>query len=596
MLIRAIKEARPLTAPAILILLTTGITLTWLPGMFPTWPRGPAIVLFHLGAAFLVTIPFGTEFQHRTLVLLLSQPETRTRLWLRKSISIGLVLTVVAGLQYAALRSGPFAMKTVGRELTFLLAVLCSATFWTLIARSTLGGVAFTLAALMVLEMAANLVVVHLFGTSLDLFFSHPFVVAVRAAYILTMLWLGWRTFSRLEVKGDGTPAGERLALDPLSRLLRCRRHGALGNLVRKELRLQAPTLQIAAVFAACWLATIGYFAVTPARPSGAETVFIVLLTVYFPLALVVSSTISLGEETTLGIRAWHLTLPVSSRVQWLVKLAVSAAVAAVLALGLPSALVMLAALAVPLPEGGLRVPAAPSALIAAGILVFGFWAATLFGHTVRAAVATGLAVVGIGIFGRIGIEAGLRLGVWDGLLTWLMIRNQWSPQAVFVGPAWFERLTVTLFVVIVAVAALGQSLRAFRRVQVGPRVIARYSGQLALASFLLTFGVASYDRAAGNQWRSAPARELRAAIEAARPAAGAARVIPLAELQATGLVSDATSRWLTGSEVTVDTRTVRWSRTAGTPTDSRLVYRVRVLFPNGQKYEPVFFLPDSRR
>jgi hypothetical protein len=597
MLTRTLKEARPLAAPAILILVATSLALTWMPAAFPGWSIGPALAFFYLGTAVLVAVPFGAEFQHCTLLLLLSQPEPRARLWLRKWAVIGLVLAAVTGLQYAALSFGPFTVETVGRELTFLLVVLCSGTLWTLLAGSTIGGVAFTLAALLLLEMTANLVAIHLFGASLDLFSFHPVVVAARVAYMLTTLWLGWRIFARLEIKAEGAAGGHWIATGPLWDVLRCRPEGALGNLIRKEIRLQAPTLQIATVFVACWLAAIGYFAVTPARPSTTEAVFIVMLAVYCPLALVVSGTISLGEDTALGIRAWHLTLPVSSRAQWLVKLAVSAFVGAVAAIALPLALGLLASVAVPLPDGRVPLPGGAAVLVAAGILVVAFWAAALLGHTVRAAVATGLALVGLAICARIGIETGLRLGIWDSVLTWLMVRNQWPPQLFFVvHPGSFGWLAVIASGAIVAVVALVQSLRAFRRAQVDRQLVATYGGLLALVCFLVTFGISSYQRAAGNQWRSAPVRELRAAIEAARPPAGPARVVSLAELEATGLVSDATRRWLSGSEVTVESRSVPWRTTPGGPAEYRILHRVHVVFPNGQTYDPLYFLPASGR
>jgi hypothetical protein len=599
MLTRAVKEARPLAGPAVLILVATVLSLTWIPATFRGWSIGPALVAFHLGAAFLSALPFGMEFHQRTMVLLLSQPVTRSRVWLHKWIVLAAVLAVLAGLQFAALQAGPLADRTTGRELrflAFLLAVLCSGTLWTLVAGSTIGGVAFMLAAMMVLEMAANLAVFYLFGASVDLFSSHPFVIGTRAAYLLAALWLGWRMFARFEVKAEGTAGTPVPSLSP--GVLRCRPQGAFGNLLRKELRLQAPTLQIAAVFAVCWLLAAGYFAVTPPNPMTADVVFTVMLTVYFPLALVVAATISIGEDTALGIRAWHVTLPVSSRVQWLVKLAVAAAVAAVAAIALPVALAALASMAVPLPAGRIQLPGSPAFLVlSAGVLALGFWAAALFGHTVRAAVATGVAVLALGFCAMVGVEAGQRVEFWSRALTWLMVRNQWTPDQFFVvPPGAFGRLAIPLFVSVVAVVALAQSLRAFRRAQVDRRAVATCSVQLALISFLVTFGVTSYARAAGEQWRSAPVRELMAAIETARPSAGEPGVIPVAELQATGLLSDATSRWLSGSEITIAPRTILWRNAAGVPAAPRIAYRVRVTFPNGREYDTGFFQGDSRR
>lgn len=69
-----------------------------------------------------------------------------------------------------------------------------------------------------------------------------------------------------------------------------------------------------------------------------------------------------------------------------------------------------------------------------------------------------------------------------------------------------------------------------------------------------------------------------------------------LPALQATGLLSDATNRWLSGSEVTIETRTVRWQTAVRGPAVPRVYYRVRVVFPNGRKHETGFFERADRQ
>jgi hypothetical protein len=64
--------------------------------------------------------------------------------------------------------------------------------------------------------------------------------------------------FARYELRGQGE-GGIAVATGLLGRLsvLRSRPTGAIANLVRKEVRLQQPTLLIAALFTAVWLAAM---------------------------------------------------------------------------------------------------------------------------------------------------------------------------------------------------------------------------------------------------------------------------------------------------------------------------------------------------
>src|SRR5439155_20123861 len=98
---------------------------------------------------------FGVEFQHRTLPLMLTQPARRARLWNEKMLAlVAAAVTVVLIHWVTQLGMRLMALRWLGREAPlftmqqtlligmFLLATVCSAGFWTLQARSTIGGMA----------------------------------------------------------------------------------------------------------------------------------------------------------------------------------------------------------------------------------------------------------------------------------------------------------------------------------------------------------------------------------------------------------------------------------------------------------------------
>src|SRR5262249_54011053 len=132
---------------------------------------------------------------------------------------------------------------------------------------------------------------------------------------------------------------------------LRCRPTGNVLNLARKELRLHRSLVRVAAIFCTCWLSTLAFLCLQPARQALCEVIFNVLTAFYVPLMAVLAGCVSLGEEKAIGLTDWHLTLPVSARRQWLTKVIVAAGVGVILGLTLPLAL---AACTAPLMKVGL--------------------------------------------------------------------------------------------------------------------------------------------------------------------------------------------------------------------------------------------------
>lgn len=597
------KEIHTLAWPAAAVLALATLPPVWvtLAGAADGargWPLQAALSAFVVGMAVLAALPFGAEFQQRTLGLVLSQPVSRARVWFEKWCVLAAVLLVLAAARIAAL-GGAAADGRVGvRESTFMVAMACSGFLWTLVARSTIGGAAFTLAALAIVEMASSFVMSRLTGLDLDPFAAHPALTAVRIAYDAVALWLGWRLFARLELKaaGGGPAVLPMASLDAVA-ALRCRATGPIANLARKEVRLQQPTLLVSALFALCWLTAILLFSMGPARPAVAEAIFVTLFVSYVPLVLVLCGTISIGEDTSLGIRAWHLTLPVASRTQWAVKLGVMLAIGGALGFALPVALKLVTPVFVSLPAGTIQLP--PTGRIAAmagALLVIAFWSATLFGHTIKAAVATGVSVLSLWVCIIVASLAGQRLGIGSGWLTSLMVANQWSPEDLLVlrGSVGLD-LAVWSSILALTVVALVQSLRAFRATQLERSGIARCAAQLALTAAIISFIPTAYLRAAGDQYRSQPVRELQAALQSVSTAslASTGRIpdtVDAAALEATGQLSDDTRRWLAGSRISLRASPPR------SQAGERVMYvRTDVSFPNGRTFRMLYQVPPAR-
>src|SRR5436190_14179715 len=113
--------------------------------------------LFYVGLAMAAAMSYGVEFQNRTLPLLLSQPSSRFSLWCEK-IAVLMAGVILAAATYTVAtgvlasfssfqlgsprRAADFFTNAVLLGGTFVLATVCSAGFWTLLARSTIGGMA----------------------------------------------------------------------------------------------------------------------------------------------------------------------------------------------------------------------------------------------------------------------------------------------------------------------------------------------------------------------------------------------------------------------------------------------------------------------
>jgi hypothetical protein len=216
---RLIKELRPLLFPLCVAAITVAVSSEPSSSLSGLAPFG-----FCAGCVLLAALTFGSEFQQRTMPLLLSQPVKRSRLWKEKLLVLTFAVTLV-GLIYGLSEriTGNSSVEKTLLAGMFLIATVCSTCYWTFVARSTIGGMAFSLVAMFLSVVGVNSVVETTFGPMLVPFSPFPlhaftYVVAMIVAgsiYSALFLWLGWRKFANLELI-DISPGEGMFELDAL--------------------------------------------------------------------------------------------------------------------------------------------------------------------------------------------------------------------------------------------------------------------------------------------------------------------------------------------------------------------------------------------
>jgi hypothetical protein len=323
---RILKEARPLFWPWCAVILA-GV----LPLAHPPEPIGSiSRIGFFLGIPLLATLSLGNEFQHRTLPLLLSQPIGRMEIWGEKlCVTVLAVLSAVLVFAFAwrvaALQPD---LKGAAFSVVWIIATTAAATYWTIVARSTLGGVALNIAVHLFIIIVAFKFADELRGRG---YLSPANTTAILAVTVLcyagVMVWLGRRSLARFQVTGgmggdDLLTAGPGVMPAAVAGWLRCQPTGAVLNLIRKEFRLLRPVWLVSLLAALGW-ACLSLFGLLHERGSSRnfETTVLILGVVSTLMIAILAGTVPLGEERTSGTHSWHLTLPVPARRQWLIKL-----------------------------------------------------------------------------------------------------------------------------------------------------------------------------------------------------------------------------------------------------------------------------------
>jgi hypothetical protein len=370
----------------------------------------------------------------------------------------------------------------------FLLVSACSGCFWTLTAGSVIGGMVFTVAG----EILGTTLVYFIVAKITDNENVFPFVLAVVApCYSSLFLWLGWRKFSRLQLKESAmAEVGGRdkilAGLRSKARFLHCRPNSKYANLIRKELGLQQPVFSVALVFIAGWI-VVGLLArLQPARHETYEMILGLMTGAYVPVISLMAGCVPVSDEKAMGITAWQLTFPLSPVRQWIIKLGVALAVTFVCLL-IPC---LMASILAPSPS---VFPAAVlnfsekfiQVLLACEVVtLIGFWAATSVEGNVRAILTT-LLVCGL-------VCAATALGIWsaeqfEGLETMLILAlldifhvsvQTLSRPIVFAGPS------IILGGILLALVA-ARSLAQFRRIQIERRSVLAWTAFIIVLACL---------------------------------------------------------------------------------------------------------------
>ena len=265
---RLAKEARSLFPVWVLtLLLPAAPILIWGKEVI-----GLAAGLFCLGSAMLGATVFGAELNYRSMDLLLSQPVSRRQIWFEKMLVLEVALfsafaLFMLGLRwyYPELSANPFCTLRPFIPLCAFAATPCL----TLVSRNFIGSVVFSLALPMVILLCGEawLVTVIAPSSGLDEYaFEEAFHPRLLVYYLLGALGvyagvtylLGCLRFNTFEAADR--PAGETSlspvpggAMDCLLRRIWLGPSGSYANLIRKEIRLQLPSLLTALLFSVLW-------------------------------------------------------------------------------------------------------------------------------------------------------------------------------------------------------------------------------------------------------------------------------------------------------------------------------------------------------
>lgn len=513
---------------------------------------------FFLGIPLLAALSLGNEFQHRTLPLLLSQPIDRMEIWGEK-MSVSMVATLSATLVFwvswrAPLQQAPEFWMAAG---AWIIAMIASATLWTLTARSTLGG--------MVLSGG-----VHYFFFIPFLFRRDwiPETMTTRSitaflvlGYAGVMLWFGRRTLARFQVTGglagdDLLMAGPRVMPEAWAGWFRCRPTGLVLNLIRKEFRLLRPIWLITPPSLVGWM----YLSMIGDKTKRGSIPALIMVIAATPLIAVLAGTLSLGEERSSGMHSWHMTLPVSARGQWLIKLCTALFAGLVCSVLFP---ILVLNLFGP-PSMSVDAHQAMGWALMVLLLSFAsFWCACGVKGTVRAALWLFPLMIALAFAGQLGGWVasklmGLFVSRFD-LFTNFRFTNTVSNLQRFDVLATPLRL-ITLLSVPTLLIAVIQSYRMFReQLQDSILSVTRNLLPLVIAVFLSTFSLmALYALMANAQQQMwTMFRETHEAIEkiqtdTAKLDARHPLQLRVEDLAKAATLSERTQRWLRNSSISV--------------------------------------------
>jgi hypothetical protein len=525
-----VQEARPLAWPWVLTLAAGIYSAVILSRPVTFWPvsawHETAGIVLYLGVFFaiplLAILPIGNEFQHRTLALRLSQPVPRQTFWTHKilvAIAAVVPLAVLDCISFSANFGHAFLLLAI----IWIVVTTAGAIPFTLIARSTIGGL--VLSGWIYLAAAYGWVYYKDHGNFSTAALST--IAALVFAYAIAMLWLGRRMVLRYQA-ADGMQAGETFipgaALLPgfLVAGFRPRPRGALLNLVRREFHLLRVIWPLSVIAVLAWIVLVPFL-----NANNAEShVYDVLVGLNGLISIVIAvlcGVVSLGEEKQWGTHPWHLTLPISSTLQWLVKLAVALFTSVFAGAVLP-VIVLFAGRALrhyafPLDHAILWGWPLASALIT----IAAFWAACVAKETVRSVMWLFVVTLAVALAAYAGyaLYSASEGAIFD--LEWALIwkldpiRVQSVVHWILINTPLFQWMTAIVATPLFLVILIATRRRFVESADDTNRRVLRVALPLLLATFLPVFAQQVFDKFVETSWtsRSALLADLHRFFEA---------------------------------------------------------------------------------
>jgi hypothetical protein len=389
-----------------------------------------AVMLHCVGCLWMGATVFGSEFEHRTLGPLLTQPISRKRIFWEKLGILSVLSLVVYGNTMASLERVQGSVDWVILAVAPALAVSTGPLF-SLLGRSTLAGMVFTATAPMLFLLLSAIVsgsiqsgmpVLSDPPTAEQLKAIEPYNQALflwgdfqpwlRGLYLAAGPMLGWLWFRSLSWQ-DGAavarpPSGSARSRAVLTRLIRILVPGAsaTAHLIRKEIRLHAIPWMIAALTTGLWVLWMIARRLVPEgdlkdglNEFSPVTVIGGMLGV---VALVTAGAGSVAEERALGTLDWQVTQPVTGRRQWWIKSLVAVVTGLVTGLLIPATLLAVGFGPERWEKEGLAIELLPTASFATAVglaLALSLYASSIARNTMRAVgltVLLGAATLGL--------------------------------------------------------------------------------------------------------------------------------------------------------------------------------------------------------
>jgi hypothetical protein len=290
----------------------------------------------------------------------------------------------------------------------------------------------------------------------------------------------------------------------------------------------------------------------------------VAIISILSGLIAILAGGLSLGEERTSGTHSWHMTLPVSARRQWLIKLVMAMLAGVVCAVLLPTLVVIARGFIFRSPLRFVNPDAVMGWLLVVSLLTFAsFWCACAVKGTVKAV---------LWVFPIMGVLllAG-RFGNWVAPKLMGLLVSRFDPFTEFrftnavSNMQWYGRyatpaMFATLLLVPTLLIALVQSYRLFRKqLQDSALFVVRRLLPLAIVAFLSGFSLGAFDAFVGQakQQMWTLFHETHEAIERIQPGAAKLdadhpRQLTVEDLAKASPLSARTRRWLGDSSITV--------------------------------------------